>query len=96
MLSWLQKWYHSNCDGDWEHEYGIKITTLDNPGWRIEIDIQNTDWEDITIMPQVFDNGNDDWYSIEISKGAFIAYGDTSKLDFLIEQFKVLIVDKHP
>ena len=32
----LQKWYKSQCNGDWEHSFGIKIETLDNPGW-IEI-----------------------------------------------------------
>lgn len=33
IFEWLQKWYKSQCDGDWEHEYGIKIETVDNPGW---------------------------------------------------------------
>ena len=21
-MLWLQKWFESQCDGDWEHEYG--------------------------------------------------------------------------
>ena len=32
MLEWLMNWYESNCDGDWEHSYGVKIESLDNPG----------------------------------------------------------------
>lgn len=24
-LKWLQEWYIQNCDGDWEHCYGIEI-----------------------------------------------------------------------
>lgn len=31
ILKWLENWYSSNCDGDWEHLYGITIRTLDNP-----------------------------------------------------------------
>lgn len=37
VFQWLQEWYIQNCDGDWEHCYGIKIGTLDNPGWSIDI-----------------------------------------------------------
>jgi hypothetical protein len=31
----IQKWYLEQCNGDWEHSYGIEITTMDNPGWYI-------------------------------------------------------------
>ncbi|WP_239135544.1 Imm53 family immunity protein, partial [Actinoplanes derwentensis] len=27
-LTWLQGWYATQCDGDWEHEYGVSIETL--------------------------------------------------------------------
>jgi hypothetical protein len=45
-LERLAQWYQSNCDGDWEHGYGIKIDTLDNPGWRVNIDVRDTPLED--------------------------------------------------
>jgi hypothetical protein len=32
-LNELQVWYGAQCNGSWEHTYGIKIETLDNPGW---------------------------------------------------------------
>lgn len=41
----LQNWYVSNCDGDWEHSYGFKLETLDNPGWSITIDLEETHQE---------------------------------------------------
>ncbi|MGK7942612.1 MAG: Imm53 family immunity protein [Crocosphaera sp.] len=25
---WLQDWYTSQCNGEWEHTYGIDIKTL--------------------------------------------------------------------
>ncbi|MHC3815880.1 Imm53 family immunity protein [Streptomyces sp. DT9] len=46
LLDWLQNWYAQQCDGDWEHEWGVKIATLDNPGWTIEIDLKETDLEE--------------------------------------------------
>lgn len=45
MLQWIQEWYKSNCDGYWEHMYGVKIDTLDNPGWIVHIDLIDTPLE---------------------------------------------------
>lgn len=45
-LNWLAQWYLSQCDGNWEHTYGVKIENLDNPGWSLKIDLSNTPLED--------------------------------------------------
>ncbi|MFG0284068.1 MAG: immunity 53 family protein [Phycisphaerales bacterium JB039] len=42
----LMKWYDARCDGEWEHSFGIKIETLDNPGWSIEVDLSGSGLED--------------------------------------------------
>jgi hypothetical protein len=42
MIQGLQNWYLAKCDGDWEHEFGISIETLDNSGWMVTIDLSNT------------------------------------------------------
>ena len=41
-LTQLQQWYLSNCNGDWEHTYGVSIGTLDNPGWSVKIELTGT------------------------------------------------------
>jgi hypothetical protein len=41
-FSWLSQWYLAQCDDDWEHSYGVKIDTLDNPGWTLKIDLTDT------------------------------------------------------
>ncbi|WP_018352192.1 immunity 53 family protein [Longispora albida] len=43
VFDWLQAWYLSQCDGDWEHSWGVTIDTLDNPGWTVKINLQETD-----------------------------------------------------
>ena len=30
LIRWLEEWYKSQCDGDWEHLFGVEIGTLDN------------------------------------------------------------------
>lgn len=44
-LNWLSQWYLSQCDNDWEHSYGVKIDTLDNPGWSLKIELTDTSLE---------------------------------------------------
>jgi hypothetical protein len=41
-MKFLQEWYASVCDGDWEHSYGIRIKTTDNPGWVLVVDPEHT------------------------------------------------------
>jgi hypothetical protein len=44
-LKALQEWYAAMSDGDWEHELGISIETIDNPGWVVSIDLEGTPLE---------------------------------------------------
>ena len=38
----LEQWFVEQCNGDWEHQYGLSIGSLDNPGWRLTIDLVGT------------------------------------------------------
>lgn len=44
-LDFLKTWYQEQCNGDWEHEFGVRIETLDNPGWWLRIGLIDTDAE---------------------------------------------------
>jgi hypothetical protein len=46
-LLWIENWYQAQCDGDWEHEFGITIETVDNPGWYLTINLTNTNLENV-------------------------------------------------
>ena len=90
-IMWLEKWYISMCNGDWEHLYGVRIDTIDNPGWRIKIDLQETPYANIHMSPVKCDNGPDDWYFCSLEDGTFCGVGDTTKLSALIHAFRVCI-----
>jgi hypothetical protein len=49
----LQQWYESQCDGDWEHDFGMRIGTLDNPGWSVEINVVDTPLDGRDFAPVV-------------------------------------------
>lgn len=88
MLKWLENWYSEQCDGDWEHCYGVKIDTLDNPGWRLHIDIAETSLAEKEFAEYNHDNGDDDWSVCCVKNDAYDACGDPSKLEDLIRVFK--------
>ncbi|WP_286863347.1 MULTISPECIES: immunity 53 family protein [Sphingobacterium] len=85
-LKGLMDWYQSNCDGDWEHIYGIKITTLDNPGWSFCANILETKLEGRSFFEESIEN-DDDWYSLNCDGEIFKGYCSPNKLDFVIDKF---------
>jgi hypothetical protein len=48
-MNFIQSWYASNCDGEWEHEFGIRMATTDNPGWHVKIDVCETNLEGVLV-----------------------------------------------
>jgi hypothetical protein len=51
-LIWLTRWYASQCNGRWEHQNGIELDTLDNPGWMLRVNLEETDLETRRFKPQ--------------------------------------------
>ena len=88
LLNWLNEWYKSNCNGDWEHCYGIKIETLDNPGWWISIDLEDTELEDQCFENIIIRKTEDDWMVCRVEDNVFEGSGDPSKLTNMLEVFK--------
>lgn len=93
-LSWLEKWYLCNCNGDWEHSYGITIETLDNPGWDVKIDLTKTSLANEKLEYTYIKKNENDWYGIKIENSQFNAFGDPTKLSFLLEFFKKFVEEK--
>jgi hypothetical protein len=82
----LQKWYAAHCDGDWEHSWGVKIDTLDNPGWSIFIDLHDTELEKVSFMGLKVDHPTG-WMFCEVKGGQFLGRCGPEKLESMIEVF---------
>lgn len=68
----VQQWYAAQCDGEWEHQYGLSIDTLDNPGWSVSIDLIGTVLHDVNMEKYQQDNSPNDWIFCEIKNQTFI------------------------
>ncbi len=98
-LEWIENWYASQCDGDWEHDNGISIGCSDNPGWIVEISLVDTDLEDLMVEYKLVEGSetrvdefgttqSTDWYGFSIKDKMFSGCGDPSKLRLLLEIFR--------
>ena len=84
----LEDWYISNCDGDWEHQNGVNIETLDNPGWAIEIDLAGTALERTGFNPvERHNDDQNDWILCRRNGMNFEGFGGPQNLDELLTVF---------
>lgn len=87
-IKWLEEWYKSQYVNDWQHFYGVKIETLDNPGWRVTIDLAETSLADKNFEEYEVIYSDDDWIHCQVRNECFDGCGDPSKLEEIISTFK--------
>ena len=87
ILEDIQRWYTAQCDGDWEHGFGLSIQTLDNPGWSVKINLEDTLLENLPFEPIRVDNGSGTWLSCLVNERFFVGHGDPSQLSRILEIF---------
>jgi hypothetical protein len=87
LLHRLQNWYLQECNGDWEHSYGVKIETLDNPGWLVTIDLTETKWERLQVARTSTERSENNWVQVEVSNGKFVGCGGPVNLEEVLMLF---------
>ena len=83
----LQTWYLRQCNGDWEHEFGIKIENIDNPGWRVLIPLERTDCENKIFEDVEIERSKTDWLHCKKKGSQFLAWGGPSNLNEILKLF---------
>ena len=58
----LLHWYALQCNGVWEHDHGIRLETIDNPGWQAYISVQGTNLEDKNFEKVSIKRSVKDWF----------------------------------
>jgi hypothetical protein len=96
ILTWLQAWYVARCDGEWEFREGIKLLSVSNPGWSIEINVSDTPLEDACIPLTQFHQSANDWYGYFLEDALFVGSGDPTKLEVILQVFRSIIEDGLP
>jgi len=92
-LGALQAWFLSHCDGDWEHQCGVRIETLDNPGWSLTINLEGTGLTDKPFAEVARGVGVDarpndnDWLDCRVADGTFEGRGGPTSLEEMLSIF---------
>ncbi|MFI6163007.1 immunity 53 family protein [Micromonospora haikouensis] len=92
-LTWLQAWYAIQCDGDWEHEYGLSIETLDNPGWFLKVDLQATAMDALPFSKHEVHRSKHDWLIARVVDKRFEVACGPLNLSEAIHQFRLWVAD---
>jgi hypothetical protein len=95
-IDWLQQWYFEQCNDLREHRHGITIETLDNPGWRVKVDLEGTAMQGVSMAevghPGEINHagiqGRQDWLHCQVEENRFVGAGGPFSLVFICETFK--------
>ncbi len=86
-LEQLQEWFADHCDGDWEHGNGVKIDSLDNPGWSLAISLAGTPLEGKTIEKVRHERSEADWIWLWVEEDVFNGCGGAGNLREIVSAF---------
>lgn len=75
----------------WQHRYGLSISTIDNPGWCVAIDLAETSLAEAKMSAVEVDKGEHDWVTCKIEDNRFSGVGDPSKLTIILDYFLQLV-----
>ncbi|MCK1383307.1 Imm53 family immunity protein [Bradyrhizobium sp. 21] len=84
----LERWYAAQCNGDWEHTYGITLETVDNPGWSFKVEISDTYLSDRAFEEIHENQGNDrNEFLCRVKDRVFIGQSPPDRLHEIISIF---------
>lgn len=87
ILGWMQDWLAENCNGDWEHSQNFTITTIDNPGWSVTINLTGTKLEEKQFSIVEMENNDTDWLYCTIKNQHFQGDGGVNNLIEILQIF---------
>jgi Immunity protein 53 len=91
VLHWVQRYFQICCNEDWEHGPGIRIATLDNPGWRVKIYLRDTPLEGIPFERKEVATTDDDWYQCWRDDDDFNGVGGVTNLVSVLSVFRAWV-----
>lgn len=87
LLVRMERWYAAQCDGVWEHASGVGISTLDNPGWALDVSLAGTRLESVPFETIQVDRTDTDWYMCRLDGAEFKGRGGPGNLTDLLTIF---------
>lgn len=87
VITAIQEWFASNCGDDWERDFGVQIETVGNPGWSVQINLEDTNLEHNAFDKIALRSSESDWLYCEVRAKTFRGTGDVNKLEEILQIF---------
>ena len=87
-LGILEDWYSENCDGDWEHTWGINIDLLDKFFWSVQIDLKETSIEEKFFRERMVERNEDNFIHCWVDEQTFRGCGGPKNLSEILNIFE--------
>ena len=87
LLGRLSRWYETHCNDDWEHQDGVVIESIDNPGWSLCVGLGDTELSGRQFPGKDVERSERDWVVCRIVDNKFEGFGGPANLTELIETF---------
>lgn len=73
-LSRITRWIEAHCDGDWEHQNGLKIESSDNPGMFVKLSVDGTEADNLGIKEDMGDETEELTIESDDKTGELLGY----------------------
>ena len=90
-LSWLDQFFGSLTDGEWESEFGITIESVNNPGWMVRIDLDGTGLNPSTFRTVSDQRTEKNWIECKVEEGKWLGGGGIGNLDEVLSVFRAWV-----
>jgi hypothetical protein len=86
IINWMQNWYYSQCDEDWEHTERFRIKTTET-GWYFSFYLEDIFYKN-NFSPIEVKKSQNDWYKCYLDEYRFIGMGGIFNLIDILNTFK--------
>ena len=88
LVSYFQEWFQSCFNESWEYNKNFEIATIDNPGWWMSINLEETDLEDEQFDKEIIERTKENWVHCFVREGKFEGVGGPENLLELVSCLK--------
>ncbi len=85
---WLMYWFWSQCNGDWEHEYGIVLDTTSEGKWKLDISISNSILDGVEFISNDFIANAGNEVECKFDNQSLVVYADTQNIIRVLQSFR--------
>lgn len=85
---WLQKWFNSYCNGDWEHGSGIHLKSIDHKTWDLTIELLDTQLDNKNFNEVKEQYTETDWFHCYVKNYKFEARCSLSNVIKVLKIFR--------